>query len=80
MGLARGQERRLRVGVDRAVCMGNGQCVALAPGVFRHNEDLQSEVVDPAGAPEELILKAAAYCPTGAITVEDARTGETLFP
>lgn len=80
MGLAREQERRLRVEVDRTLCMGNGQCVAIAPGVFRHNEDLQSEVVDPAGATEELVLKAASYCPTGAIRVEDARTGETLFP
>ena len=32
---------------------GNGQCVFLAPEVFRHNENRQSEVVDPAGAPAE---------------------------
>jgi ferredoxin len=44
--------RRLDVTVDHAVCMGNGQCVFIAPEVFRHNEDRQSEVVDPAGAPE----------------------------
>jgi ferredoxin len=60
--------------------MGNGQCVFLAPEVFRHNENRQSEVVDPAGAPEELVLKAAGHCPTGAIVVADAETGEILFP
>jgi ferredoxin len=70
----------VEVTVDHAVCMGNGQCVLLAPEVFRHNENLQSEVVDPAGAPEDVILKAAGYCPTGAIRVADAQTGETLFP
>ena len=72
--------RELRITVDHGVCMGNGQCVALAPEVFRHNDDRQSEVVDPAGAPEDVVLQAAGFCPTGAITVVDARSGETLFP
>ena len=70
----------LRVTVDHRLCVGNAQCVGLAPAVFRHNENRQSEVVDPAGAPEGLILKAAGYCPTGAIEVVDAATGEVLFP
>jgi ferredoxin len=70
----------LRVTVDHAFCVGNAQCVGVAPGVFRHNENRQSQVIDPAGAPEELILKAASYCPTGAIEVADADTGEILFP
>jgi ferredoxin len=70
----------LRVTVDHAFCVGNAQCVGLAPSVFRHNESRQSEVIDPAGAPEELILKAASHCPTGAIEVADADTGEILFP
>jgi ferredoxin len=48
--------------------------------VFRHNDNVQSEVVDPAAAPEAVILKAARYCPTGAIRVEDATTGDVLFP
>jgi ferredoxin len=48
--------------------------------VFRHNENRQSEVVDPDGAPEELILRAAGCCPTGAIEIADAETGEVLFP
>jgi ferredoxin len=41
--------RQLDIKVDHSVCMGNGQCVLLAPEVFRHNDDRQSEVVDPAG-------------------------------
>jgi len=70
----------LRITVDHRLCVGNAQCVALAPGAFRHNDQRQSEVVDPAGAPESTILKAARYCPTGAIRVENAATGQQLFP
>jgi ferredoxin len=72
--------RALRIVVDHRLCVGNAQCVALAPETFRHNQNLQSEVHDPAGAPEAAVLKAARFCPTGAILVEDAVTGERLFP
>jgi ferredoxin len=72
--------RQLRITVDQGACVGNAQCVTLAPGVFRHNANVQSEVVDPAGAPEAVVLKAARFCPTSAIRVEDAVTGEILFP
>jgi ferredoxin len=60
--------------------MGNGQCVFLAPEVFRHDENRQSQVVDPDAAPAEQVLKAARFCPTGAIAVADGETGERLFP
>jgi ferredoxin len=72
--------RELRITVDHDLCMGNGQCVFLAPEVFRHNANRQSEVIDPAGAPKETVLRAAGFCPTGAISVADARTDERLFP
>ncbi len=72
--------RTLLITVDHDLCMGNGQCVFLAPEVFRHNANRQSEVVEPAGAPEKTVLQAAGYCPTGAISVADAESGERLFP
>jgi ferredoxin len=55
-------------------------CLAAAPRVFAHNADRQSVVIDPAGDSPEQVLRAAANCPTGAIRVEDAATGEVLFP
>jgi ferredoxin len=55
-------------------------CESIAPKVFRLNENRQSEVVDPAGDTEEKILEAAENCPVSAIFVEDAETGEELFP
>ena len=72
--------RLLKITVDHRYCVGNAQCVGLAPAVFRHNDAVQSEVVNPAGAPEAVVLKAARFCPTSAIRVEDAATGEVLFP
>jgi ferredoxin len=72
--------RNLRVRVDHNVCVGNQMCETFAPHVFRMNENRQSEAVDPAGDPEEQVMEAAENCPVGAITVEDADTGEQLFP
>jgi ferredoxin len=72
--------RSLRVTVDRSVCVGNGTCIRTATHVFRHNDDRQSVVVDPAGDPAELVLEAAESCPVSAIRVEDGDTGKVLFP
>jgi len=55
-------------------------CETIAPKVFRLNEKRQSEAVDPAADTVEKILEAAENCPVSAIFVEDADTGEQLFP
>lgn len=72
--------RTLRVWVDHQVCVGNAMCESIAPEVFQLNADRQSEAVNPAGDTEENILEAAENCPVSAIFVEDADTGERLFP
>jgi len=72
--------RKVRVRVDHNLCVGNAMCETFAPHVFRLNDDRQSEVVDPDGDPIEQILEAAESCPMSAILVEDAETGEQLFP
>lgn len=72
--------RKVRVAVDPKVCVGNAMCEAFAAGTFRLNEKRQSEAVDPKGSTLEQILEAAENCPVSAITVEDAETGERLFP
>ena len=72
--------RQLRVRVDHARCVGNAMCLETAPRVFAHNANRQSEVAEPGGEAPEKILEAAANCPTSAIRVEDATTGERLFP
>jgi ferredoxin len=72
--------RKLRVWVDHQTCVGNAMCESIAPNVFRLNENRQSEVINPEGDSEEKILEAAENCPVSAIFVEDAETGERLFP
>ena len=72
--------RKLKVWVDPHACVGNAMCESIAPRVFRLNENRQSEAIDPAGDSEAKILEAAENCPVSAIFVEDAETGEQLFP
>jgi ferredoxin len=72
--------RKLKVWVDHQVCVGNAMCESFAPNVFRLDDNRQSEVVDPAGDSVEKVLEAAENCPVSAIFVEDAETGERLFP
>jgi ferredoxin len=55
-------------------------CETIAPKVFRLNDNRQSEAVDPAVDSVEKIVEAAENCPVSAIFVEDADTGERLFP
>jgi ferredoxin len=62
----------LRVWVDHERCVGSSMCVTIAPGVFKLNDNRQSEVADLQAASEESILEAADCCPVSAIRVESA--------
>lgn len=72
--------RKLRVWVDQQACVGNAMCESIAPHTFRLNDNRQSEAVNSEGDTVEKILEAAENCPVSAIFVEDAETGERLFP
>jgi len=72
--------RKIRVWVDHNVCVGNAMCTTIAPKVFVLNVKRQSEAANPEGDTLEKILEAAENCPVSAITVEDAESGERLFP
>jgi ferredoxin len=66
----------MEIDIDRDVCMGSGNCVFTAPGVFELDDDSIARVVDPEASPEEAVVTAARQCPTHAITVR--RDGATL--
>ncbi len=72
--------RRLRIEVDYHRCVGSSICVLTAPNTFALNPDGQSAVTDPEGDGLDKVLEAAEGCPTMAITVFDADSGEQLFP
>lgn len=71
---------RILVWVDKKRCMATQGCIAIAPEAFALEADHKSSVVDPAAVPEEKLWEAARLCPTSAIIIEDAETGQRLFP
>lgn len=66
----------LEISIDREKCMGSGNCIFWAPGVFDLDDDGVSTVVDAAAAPDDKIILAAQGCPTQAISVN--RDGEKV--
>ncbi len=77
----------IRIRVDEDICIANAVCVNLAPKVFQLKKQTSPSllaplayVVDPSGATNDEILIAAQMCPTGAIIIEDAETGERIHP
>jgi ferredoxin len=65
--------------VDRDVCMSSGKCVADAPDLFRFDDDEIAEPVPGADPPsDQRALDLARACPSGALVVRDADTGEEI--
>ena len=63
--------------VDPAACAAHGDCVEIAPTVFALDGDV-AEVIG--GGDDAAILAAAEACPSVAIVVTDAETGERVYP
>jgi ferredoxin len=66
----------LQIHIDRDACLAHGDCAVVAPGVFLV-EDV-AEVVAPAN--DEVLIAAAQACPSVAIVLTDAETGEQVYP
>lgn len=66
--------------VDKAKCIGSGDCIETAPAVFAFDDQGKSCVIDPAGAPDATVLLAARSCPVKAITVVDQESRQQLYP
>jgi ferredoxin len=69
MGDELSPRNRIRIEVDRDVCIGSGDCVDTAPDVFELDEEDKARVIDPDGASYEEVLDAAMNCPVTAIFV-----------
>jgi ferredoxin len=59
-----------KITIDSTKCMGSGNCLFWAPGVFDLGEDNIAFVVDPEAGSERQIMQAVEGCPTQAISVE----------
>lgn len=62
--------------VDPDECSAHGDCVEIAPEVFRLDD---TATVIGTGS-DDLVLEAAEACPAVAISIVDSETGETVFP
>jgi ferredoxin len=62
--------------VDTAACSAHGDCEDIAPEIFR----LEDVAVIIGHGPDELMLAAAEACPSIAIRLVDADSGEQVYP
>lgn len=62
--------------VDPMECSAHGDCVEIAPAVFRLDD---TAVVIGSDSPE-LMIEAAEACPAVAISIVDDATGAAVFP
>ncbi len=60
---------RIRIEVDRGLCIGSGDCVDTAPDVFELDAEDKAVVIDPDGASVDVVIEAAGNCPVTAIFV-----------
>jgi ferredoxin len=59
----------VRIDVDQNLCEANGRCVAVAPSIFRLDDDEQLHIEPPAGDVDPmLVARAVASCPRTALT------------
>ncbi len=62
--------------IDEFACMAHGDCVEVAPEVF----ELDGDIVTVIGSQSELMVAAAAACPSTAISVFDSATNTQIYP
>jgi ferredoxin len=71
---------KYEVKVVRKDCIGAATCVAVAPNVFKlDGENIAVFTDNPEDTPENIVASAQG-CPTKAILVKDAETGEMVWP
>ena len=64
--------------IDERACAAHGDCLDVAPQAFALSEDDVAMVVG--AAPPDTLVRAAEACPSVAISVIDADSGEQLYP
>jgi ferredoxin len=60
-----------KVEVDQDMCVGSANCVEVAKGAFKLNDEDKAEVDDPSAVSIEDLREAEEQCPVAAILVEE---------
>lgn len=69
----------MKVKVDRDLCIGVSNCVAIAPSVFKLDDENKATVLDPSSVDDGTLFEAAESCPENAIIIEDDEDNQ-LYP
>jgi ferredoxin len=69
----------MKVIIDRDLCRGIGNCVAMAPGVFNLDKENKAVATHIEDISPEKIQEAAESCPLDAIILQDDE-GEQIYP
>jgi ferredoxin len=69
----------MKIIIDRDLCQGIGNCVAIAPGVFQLDKENKAIATHIEDISQEKIREAAESCPLDAIILEDGQ-GEQIYP
>jgi curved DNA-binding protein CbpA len=86
------KRQNIRIRIDLDLCMGYASCISMYPELFYFDEDARKKkwLIFYDHAPLRMrnlfnidvdkLLVAAQSCPTKAIIIEDAETGEQMYP
>jgi ferredoxin len=69
----------MKIRIDRDLCIGVSNCVAIAPTAFKLDEKNKAIVLNPSSVDDAKLLEAAESCPENAIIIEDDG-GRQLYP
>jgi len=67
---------KVKVHIDKGECLAYGDCAELAPEAFEVDD--VARLIGP--APLSKLVDAARACPSQAIRLTDAETGEPIYP
>ena len=70
---------KIKVRIDRSLCIGAASCVAIAPEVFQLDEEGKAYLLDANSTAAQTIIEAAKGCPVAAIFIED-ENGNQIWP
>ncbi|PIS22494.1 ferredoxin [candidate division WWE3 bacterium CG08_land_8_20_14_0_20_41_10] len=71
---------KYQVRVVRDLCIGAASCIAVSPGTFDLDNEKKAIIKEDSTDVPENILMAAQSCPTAAIIITNAETGEQVWP
>lgn len=72
--------RKLKMWVDRDLCIGAATCVAIAPHTFIIDSEAKAIIIDTIELDnDDIIVDSARGCPVAAIIIEDLH-GNRVYP